>query len=297
MDWIISCLEVVMSKETTKKRSQSAKQGTQTKKKPGPQVKAKAKAKARQRQKQMLMIMIGLVAILLLVIVAALFLSGSIGGKSADSNFVYILENEKIVSTNIEAFDEEHYSKSELKSYMKDVIKDYNKENGSGSVRQRSFKIKDGIATSVLQYKNADVFEDFYGRELFVGTIGEALGAGYSFDIPFASVKGNNITECTNEKFIGDDTYKVAIIKANTKVKVEGEICFISTENIAEVEKDYVVIKEGAVLEMEAIDSTESTEVVSEDDLLEDGGLVFDFGEEEIVESEYSEKYTYIIYK
>ena len=48
---------------------------------------------------------------------------------------------------------------------------------------------------------------------------------------------------------------------------------------------------------MEAIDSTESTEVVSEDDLLEDGGLVFDFGEEEIVESEYSEKYTYIIYK
>ena len=286
-----------MSKETTKKRSQSAKPKTQSKKKPSPQAKVKAKAKVRQRQKQKLMILIGLVAVLLLVIVVALFLSGALGGKSADSNSVYILENEKIVSTNIEAFDEEHYSKSELKSYMKDVIKDYNKENGSGSVRQRSFKIKDGIATSVLQYKNADVFEDFYGRELFVGTIGEALGAGYSFDIPFASVKGNNITECTNEKFIGDDTYKVAIIKANTKVKVEGEICFISTENIAEVEKDYVVIKEGAVLEMEAIDSTESTEVVSEDDLLEDGGLVFDFGEEEIVESEYSEKYTYIIYK
>lgn len=286
-----------MSKETTKKRSQSAKPRTQTKRKPSPQVKSKAKAKARKRQKQKLTILVGLVAILLIVIAAALFLSGAFGGENAERDSIYILENEKIVSTNIEEFDENNYNKSELKSYMNDVIKDYNRENGSGSVKQRSFKIKNGVATSVLQYKDADVFEDFYGRELFVGTIGEAIGAGYSFDIPFASVKGSTVTECTSEKFIGDDTYKVAIIKANTKVMVEGEISFISTENIAEVGRDYVLIKEGAVLEMEAVENTESTEVVSEDDLLEDGGLVFDFGEEEIVESEYSETYTYIIYK
>ena len=285
-----------MSKETTKRSSQSAKPRTQTKKKPNAQARAKAKAKARQRQKQKIMVLIGLVAILLIVIVAALFVSGAIGGTVADSNSVYILKNGKIVSTNIEDFDENIYSKSELKSYMSDVIKEYNKENGHGSVRQRSFKIKDGVATSVLQYKDADVFEDFYGRELFVGTIGDAIGAGYSFDIPFASVKGNAVTECTNEKFIGDDTYKVAIIKANTKVMVEGEICFVSTEDIASIGSDYVVIKDGAVLEMEAADSTESTEVVNEDDLLEDG-MVFDFGEEEIVESEYSSNYTYIIYK
>ena len=284
-----------MSKETTKKRSQSAKPRTQTKKKPNAQV--KAKAKARQRQKQKIMVLIGLVAVLLILIVVALFLSGAIGGKSAEGNSVYILKNDKIISTNIEEFDENNYSKSELKSYINAVIKDYNKENGSGSVRQRSLTVKNDTATSVLQYKDADAFEDFYGRELFVGTVPEAIGVGYSFDIPFASVKGSVITECTNEKFIGDDTYKVAIIKANTKVKVEGEIYFISTENIAEVGNDYVVIKEGAVLEMEAVDSTESTEVVSEDDLLEDGGLVFDFGEEEITESEYSETYTYIIYK
>lgn len=290
-----------MSKETTRKRSQSAKPRTQTKKKPSPQAKAKAKAKARQRQKQKLMILIGLAAILLIVVVAALFVSGAIGGGSVERNSVYILDNGKIVSTNIEPFDEEYYSKSELKSYINDVIKAYNKENGSGSVRQRSLKVKNGVATSVLQYKNADVFEDFYGRELFVGTIGEALGAGYSFDIPFASVKGN-VKEVTHEAFLTAEGYKVAIIRANTKVKVEGEIYYVSTENIAEVGSDYVVIKEGALedgflAEMELLESTESTEAVSEDDLLEDGGLVFDFGEENIKESEYSENYTYIIYK
>lgn len=286
-----------MSKETTKKRSQSAKPRTQTKTRSSAQVKAKAKAKARQRQKQKIMVLVGLIAALLILVVVSLFLSGAIGGKTADGNSVYILENGKVISTNIEAFDEDDYSKSELKSYMKDVIKDYNKENGSGSVKQKSFNIKNGVATSVLQYKTADVFEDFYGRELFVGTVGEAIGAGYSFDIPFASVSGSTITECTNEKFIADETYKVAIIKANTKVKVEGEIYFISTENIAEVGSDYVIIRDGAVIEMEAVESTESTEVVNEDDLLEDGGMVFDFGEKEVSGSEYSETYTYIIYK
>lgn len=284
-----------MSKETTKKRSQSAKPRTKTSTQS--KAKAKAKAKARQRQKQKVMLLVGLVAVLIIVVVVALFMSGAIGGKTAENNSVYILENGKVVSTNIEDFDENNYSKSELKSYISDVIKDYNKEHGSGSVRQRSLTVKNGTATSVLQYKDADVFEDFYGRELFVGTIGEALGAGYSFDIPFASVSGSSITECTNEKFIADESYKVAIIKANTKVMVEGDIYFISTENIAEVASDYVIIKEGAVLEMETVESTESTEVVSEDDLLEEGGMVFDFGEEEIVESEYSETYTYIIYK
>ncbi len=288
-----------MSKETTRKRNQSAKPRTQTKAKSSTQSKekAKAKAKARKRQKQKFMLLIGLIAVLLILIVVALFTSGMLGGKTADENSVYILENGKVVSTNIEAFDEDNYSKSELKSYMKEIISDYNSENGSGSVKQKSLNVKNGVATSVLQYKDADVFEDFYGRELFVGTIGEAIGAGYSFDIPFASVSGSTFTECTNEKFIADETYKVAIIKANTKVMVEGDICFVSTVNIAEVGSDYVIIKEGALLEMEAVESTESTEVVSEDDLLEDGGMVFDFGEEDVEESEYSETYVYIIYK
>ena len=185
-----------MSKETTKKRSQSTKPRTKTTSKSGAQskVKSKAKAKARQRQKQKLMVLVGLVVILLIVIVAALFMSGAIGGKTADSNSVYILENGKVVSTNIEDFDEGNYDKSELKAYINDVIKDYNKENGSGSVRARSLTVKNGTATSVLQYKDADAFEDFYGRELFVGTVGEAIGAGYSFDIPFASVSGNRIS-------------------------------------------------------------------------------------------------------
>ena len=296
-----------MSKETTKKRSQSAKSKTQTRKKSSSKVKAKAKAnakaKARQRQKKKLMVLIGLVAVLVLLIAVSLLVSNVMGEKVADDNSIYILEDNKIVSTNVETFGD-NYDTKELKSFMNDIIKEYNKENGSGSVKQKSFQLKNGVATSVLQYRDADVFEEFYGRELFVGTVGEAIQAGYSFDIPFAKVKGT-VKEVTSADFLTDNTYKVAIIRANTKVMVEGEICYISTENIAEFGSDYVVIKEGAyedgaLAEMEAMENTEcteNTEAVDDDDLLEEGGLVFDFGEEEIKETEYSETYTYIIYK
>jgi len=72
-----------MSKETTKKRSQTTKPRT------------KSKTKVRQRQKQKLMILIGLVAVLIILIVVSLFLSGAVGSKTADGNSVYILENGK----------------------------------------------------------------------------------------------------------------------------------------------------------------------------------------------------------
>lgn len=273
-----------MSKGTTKKQGQSA----------------KTKGKARQRQKQKLMLTGGLAVVLIVVIAIAVYVIGGFGIKTGDENSVYILKNGKVLSTNIEAFDEGQYSKSELKSYMKEVISDYNEVNGSGFVKQKKFKLKDGVAKSVLQYMDADVFTDFYGTELFVGTVAEAIEAGYSFDIPFASVSGS-VKEASSEDFLTDDTYKVAIIRANTKIMVEGTIYYISTDNIAEVGTDYVVIQEGAALEIQTVEDTEAEDVdvsVSDDDLLsEEGGMVFEFEEEEVPTKEYTKIYTYIIYK
>lgn len=282
-----------MSKETTKKRSQSAKTKT----------KSGTKAKARKRQKQKLVITAILAVVLLIVCIVALFVLGVIGGKVASENSVYILEDNKILSTSIEAFDEDALDKGELKSYMRETISAYNKENGSTLVRQKSFKVKDGVAALTVQYENADVFEEFFGTELFVGTIAEAMAEGYSFDMPFASVNGK-VKEVTSDEFVSDDTYKVAIIRSNTKVTVEGTIYYVTTENIADVGTDYVVIangsfEDGYLAEMEIIDSTEAEEVdgaVSDEDLLSEG-MAFDFGETEVPVRDYTEVYTYIIYK
>ena len=288
-----------MSKETTKKRSQSAKTKTKTSAK----AKSSAKAKARKRQKTKLVITGILAALLIVVSVVAIFVLGGFGGKTASENSIYIYKNGKVLSTSIESFDENVYDKSELKSYIRETISAYNKEMGSTLVRQKSFNLKNGVVTSVLHYANADAFTDFFGTELFVGTIAEAMAAGFEFDIPFASVNGE-VKEVTNEAFILDEGYKVAIVRANTKVTVEGTVCYVSTENIADVGNDYVVIaavdvEDGYLANMQMIDSTEAEEVdgaVSDDDLLSEG-MAYDFGEEDVPVRDYTDVYTYIIYK
>ncbi len=290
-----------MKKETTQKTTKKTTKKT------------KRTAKARQQQK--LIITGGLAVVLVLVIVIGAFLLGGCGAGYADetTNTVFILEDGKIVSTDVETFDENTYNKNELKDYMKQVINTYNDENGNNSVKQKSLKIKDGVATLVLEYANADVYEDFIGTEIFVGTIAEAVAEGYTFEGQFAKVSEGTATACENTAFMNDDSLKVVIIKANIKVNVEGDIQYVSTENVAEVNGNYVVIKNGVdLLEFVAAQGTETTETeltsemegtngsISEDELLnpeeEEETIIFDFGVEE-AGSQYSDVYTYIIYK
>ncbi|MBP3678515.1 MAG: hypothetical protein J6I97_09240 [Agathobacter sp.] len=281
-----------MKKETTKKRKRVSKAA---------------------RQKQKLMITGGLAIILLiLIIILAVFFLGSCGTNyaEADTNTVYVLKNGKIVSTDVEAFDEKTYDKDELGSYVKDVIDTYNKENGKNSLKQKSYEVEENVATLVLEYASADVYEDVNGVEIFMGSFKEAQKAGYKFEANFAKMSDGKAITATSDDFAKGEDYKVLIIKSNTKVVVPGQICFVSTENTAKVGKDYVIIKDGAQLMTDdsAIGTEYDTEFgteaegsddsISEEELLNgEGEIIFDFGEEEEKGSQYSEVLTYIIYK
>ncbi len=269
--------------------------------------KRKRVSKAAKQRQKLMMIGGGAVLLIVLVILLAVFVFGSCGSDytKADTNTVYVLENGKIISTDVESFNEKTYKKSELQDYVKDVIDTYNKENENGSLKKKSLKVKDDVATLVLEYANTEVYEGVNGVELFVGSVKEAQKAGYNFETTFAKMSDGKAYTATAEDFAKDEAYKVVIIKSNTKVVVPGEVCFVSTENTAKVGDDYVVIKEGSELlttELNTEFGTEaegSDESISEDDLESgDGDIVFDFGEEEEKEnSQYSEVLTYIIYK
>ncbi len=271
----------------------------------------RAALRARERQKRKLMLAGGLIIVLLLVIILAVFVFGSCGKYDTDTSTVYVLENGKVISTSVEAFDEEKYDKGQLKDYIKETINTYNSENGKGSIKQKSFAVKDNMASLVMQYADASVFGDFEGIELFNGTLEEAKEAGYTFEGVFARVSDGVYTQCSVEDFMNESEYKVVIIKANTKVCVENsEICYVSTENVASVGEDYVVIKGGSVLSMtqedaqqvEAVETTEGADgAVGEDELeigTESTEMQFDFGEKEAEDDkQYTNVYTYIIYK
>lgn len=263
-----------------------------------------------EQQKKKLIITGSLASILvILVIIMAVFVFGSCGVDYAetDTNTVYVLKNGKIVSTDIEAFDEKKYDGEKLDSYLKDIVDTYNKENEKDSLKKKSLTVEENVATLVLEYANGDVYEEVNGVEFFAGTIKEAQAAGYTFDDSYAKMKDGKAVTATADDFIKGEDYKVVIIKSNTKVVVPGEVCFVSTQNVAKVGEDYVLIKDGSQLlaEEEIINTEFGTEAegsdgsISEDELANtDGEIIFDFGEEpNKEESQYSEVLTYIIYK
>lgn len=265
----------------------------------------KRKRSKAAQQKKKLMITAGLAVVLVVVIVIAVFLLGGCSAYETDANTIYILKDGKVVSNNVESFDEEVYGKDELKSYIKDVINTYNSENGK-LVKQKTLKVKDGVATLVMEYASPEVFEDFEGTEIFVGSLADAVAAGYTFEGDFANVADGSVKPCTAEDFLNGD-YKVIIVKANVNVSLEeGEICIVSATNTESVKDGVVVIREGANIlatgEIEATETTEGTEVdetISGDEVFEEEEeeIIFDFGDEEAAENKYSSVYTYIIYK
>ena len=271
--------------------------------------KSKRVSKA-QKQKQKLIITGGLaIIVVILAIILGVFVFGSCGidYTETDTNTVFVLKDGRIVSTDIEEFNEATYDKDKLQAYVKDVIDTYNKENGKDSLKQKSYAVVENVATLVLEYANTDIYESVNGVELFNGTMEDAKKAGYDFDATYAKLVDGKAITATADEFLNSADYKVVVIKSNTKVVIPGEVCFVSTKNVSKVGEDFVLIKENCELLAEDVEfNTEfGTEAEGSDGSIGegeveggDGEIIFDFGDEPNEESsQYSEVLTYIIYK
>lgn len=248
-------------------------------------------------------------------------LAGCGSSYAADESTVFVLKDGKIVSTDVEDFDEGTYDADGLKDYVNQTIDTYSDENGKGLVKLKSLSVKDNKAVLTLEYASASDYQKFNEIELFTGSVAEALAAGYTFDADFASVSDDKIEACDSSAFLNDPDYKVVIIKGNTNVQVKGTIAFVSTQNTIYVDNKTISIREGASIfdrakgesqstergtETVSTETEQATEVsgsVTDDDLLhmteEDTEPVFQFDRNETKdsESEFSSVYTYIIYK
>lgn len=266
------------------------------------------------------------IALTVLLVIGAL--TGCGQSYEAKVSTVFVQKDGTVVSTDVESFDEDRYDKEGLQSYIEDAVADYNGE-GSEAVAMKSLTVEEGRATLILTFASASDYAAFSGIELFTGSVADALAAGYSFDVEFASVEGGNASACSVNDFLGSKDLKVVIIKGNTDVHVDGKVAYVSIANTSYVDSGTIRIQEGTALlgqpdaqgTEELSEEPEDTEAVetaapqvgengdggavSEDDLLMDDEepekVEFTFDDEEPdsdeTPSEFGETYTYIIYR
>lgn len=213
----------------------------------------------------------------------------------ADVSTVYVDKKGNITFLDVGALDQDYYDEAELKAYVEERVDAYNGEHGKGSVKADGLSVENGRASLTMKYKTAEDFSGLHGIELYQGKVVKALAEGYTFDGDFASVKDGRVTGYVDKQAVyGTEDLKVVVIRANMDVKVEGEICYVSVQNVKLTGNDRVSIREGYDLKEEAPAgenaAAQGTEARGESSAAQSGG-VFSADEFE------TDVYTYIIYK
>lgn len=258
------------------------------------------------------------IAAVMAIVIIAGTLTACGRSYDADTATLYILKNGKVVSTDVEAFDEEIYDKTELESYVKDTISSYTENNGKNTVKLNKLEVSNDTALLTLEYASPTDYVNFNGDPLFVGSVAEALAAGYTFDGEFQSAKDGGI--CTAGEVIDDGSLHVAIVRSFINLSVSGNIVYYSGEYTKLLDKKTVSISpehagennetgtEAAGTEIQGADSTEPEEAaadegsVSDDEMLTgepETEMTFDFGSAADLDSSstVTAGYVYVIYQ
>ena len=235
------------------------------------------------------------------VLIGISMLAGCGKSLNADTDTVYVQKNGTVLTVDVETLDKDYYDETELKDYVTDAVSAYTEEHGKNTVKLEGLSVKDSTATLKMKYKTPEDYTGFNGIELYEGKVVKALVAGYDFNTDFVSVEDGKVTgTATKEEIYSGDDLKAVIIKANRDVKVDGTICYVSTENVKLTGADSVSIRDGYSLNSDNVSDenasggTEnvggSTEI-SDTDVNDDTAYVKDDGAFE------TDVYTYIIYK
>ncbi len=163
--------------------------------------------------------------------------------KKADKNTLFIASDLTAVCTVVDSLDKEYYDAEELKSFIDSEIQKYNYSIPAEAVSLVDLSVDGTNAKVILKYGSAEHYTGFNQETLFVGTIKEAMEAGYDFATTF--YKYENLSEAA----LADAVYNVAnyvvIMEPTTNmvINVPGEIKFIGAD-VEEIDKATAQVKE-----------------------------------------------------
>lgn len=243
-------------------------------------------------------------------------LAGCGESLEADSGIVYVKKDSTVIALDVEEFEQSYYDEEELKAFIESAVAEYNASNESDSIEVQNVSVEDNKAKMKLKYKTAKDYTQFYHTvfyeaELYEGTVKDALAAGYDFETEFTKVGENETLNIDKNEILAQEDLKAVILKAETDLKVDGTIVYVSSENVAVTGKNTASVKK--IIKAEETEQIEETlEEDTQEELFEEeesafvmGEIVFDMDgtrSDDIIADLYESSsevnnYAYIIYK
>ena len=167
-------------------------------------------------------------------LIGLLALSGC-GGSShlkmdtVEQDTMYLGKNGKIELVNVEKFDKDYYSKSELKAYIKQTIAEYEETKDSGEVSMDSFSVNNKIAKVLLTFDSVDTYKAFQGEEFQVIPAEEVED---NLVLPDTFVDAEKDTKVDKETVLKNKELKFLIVVEALSIQLEGTIKYYSEANL-----------------------------------------------------------------
>lgn len=140
-----------------------------------------------------------------------------------EADTLYVANDGILELANVENFKEEYYSKSELKDFIKESIKEYEGKEKNGTVKMEDFSVKDGIAKVLLTFDSADTYEEFQGEEL------QFITSDQSFDnlvLPDQFVKASDGSKVDKEQVLKEKDLKYVIVNSALDLRFGSDIIY-----------------------------------------------------------------------
>lgn len=168
--------------------------------------------------------------------------------SSIDTDTIYVSDDGSIELANVEEFDKEYYSKSELKDFIEETIDTYQENEGSGEVIMEDFSVKDKVAKVLLKFDSAQTYAEFQGMDFQVVHTEDIQG---NLVLPEKFISAEDGSSVSKDDVINSDGVKLLIVNESLHVQLDGTIKYysgasITGDNVAETsgEKTAIIVYE-----------------------------------------------------
>lgn len=152
------------------------------------------------------------------------------------SNTIEVTEEGRLIAYIVEDFEKDYYDINELAQMVRSEIDVYNTNKASLSTEAGQVPVlvdkvmmaEDGSAKAVvaLDFQSAAAYEDYMGKEVFYGTISEAIAAGYDLEGKLFDAKKG--TELAADKLEKNGKRMILIVEDEVLVRPDGKVLYLS---------------------------------------------------------------------
>jgi ABC-type glycerol-3-phosphate transport system substrate-binding protein len=171
---------------------------------------------------------VGMVIAMLL----AFLMLAACGTSSASDGVgkIQICEDGSIIQTSVAEFDKDYYSKDDLESFAKEEIQAFT-ASGDGTIELSSVSVENQNAELTLKFDSSETYTAFEGKNLFTGTIAQAIVAGYEPSGYLTQIQERESADASMEADKADYTLdmKVVVLEEQYEVTVPGKILWVSS--------------------------------------------------------------------